>query len=143
MIYEIEKEALDKAYEMMKLNECKLFLLSAFPESFINERYEFIAHKKTNQYICLLNCTNIIDIKCKVLEWFSRPASKGKPYNQEWRNRKFREFMLNGINEFLHTDFTEDDMKIIYQYLGNAIDHEKTIRFIESGYDLSVLEDNT
>ncbi len=31
-------------------------------------------------------------------------------------------------------------MKIIYTYLGNACNHAKTIRFIESGYDLEVLK---
>lgn len=131
---------MDKSNEIWEINECKLSLLSSFPESFINERNEFIAHKKTNQYICLSDCEEKIDFQCKVLEWFSRPASKGQPYNQEWRNRKFREFMLDGINEFLKTDFTEDDMEIIYQYLGNAINHEKTIRFVESDYDLKILE---
>ena len=47
--------------------------------------------------------------------------------------------MLDGINMFLHTDFSFDDMEIIYTYLGNACNHKKTIRFIESGYDMHVL----
>ena len=49
-------------------------------------------------------------------------------------------FILNGINQFLDTDFTEKDMEQIYTYLGNACNHEKTLRFIASGYDMSVLE---
>lgn len=123
--------------------QCAFYLFCAFPECFLNQHQELIVHKASNTYICLSDCRNSIDIKCKVLEWFSRPASKGQPYRQEWRNRKFRKFMLDGINNFLKTDFTEDEMEIIYQYLGNAINHDKTLRFIKSGYDLSVLEDNT
>ena len=125
----------------MELAYCKYYLLKSFPESFINERDELIAHKRSNTYLCLADCKKPIDIKCKVLEWFSRPASKGMPYSQEWRNRRFRKFMLEGINDFLETDFTESDMEEIYQHLGNAINHKKTVRFVESGYDFKVLEE--
>lgn len=124
---------------MTDLEEAKQALLNAFPNSFINEHNEFIAEIRSNSYFLLNNCKSPIDIDCKVLEWLSRPASKGQPYSQEWRNRKFREFIRNGINSFLETDFSERDMEEIYQYLGNAINHNKTIRFIESGYDFTVL----
>ena len=127
----------------MEMACCKYYLLKSFPESFINERDEFIAHKRSNTYLCLCDCKNPIDIECKVLEWFSRPASKGMPYSQEWRNGRFRKFMLDGINDFLETDFTEIDMAEIYQYLGNAINREKTVRFVKSGYDFKVLEEKT
>ena len=112
---------LDKEREVeMEIAYCKYYLLKSFPESFINERDEFIAYKRTNTYICLGDCKKPIDIECKVIEWFSRPASKGMPYSQEWRNRQFRKFILDGINDFLETNFTESDMGEIYQYLGNA-----------------------
>lgn len=48
--------------------------------------------------------------------------------------------MLNGINAFLDTKFTESDMAKIYCALGNAINHEKTVRFVESDYDFEVLK---
>lgn len=124
---------------MDDMREIRLALLKAFPKSFINERDEFIANERTNQYIILSNCETSLEVKCKVLEWFSRPAHKTMPYSQEWRNRKFHEFMLKGINSFLDTNFTENDMAEIYCALGNAINHEKTVRFIESEYDFEVL----
>ena len=124
---------------MTDFEEAKQALLNAFPNSFINEHNEFIAEIRSNTYLSLNNCKSPIDIECKVLEWLSRPASKGQPYSQEWRNRKFREFIRSGINSFLDTGFSERDMEVIYQYLGNAINHNKTIRFIESGYDFTVL----
>ena len=123
------------------MTECRNALLEAFPGSFINERDEFIAHPRTNQYFLLGNCETPEDIECKVLEWLSRAACKTQPYSQEWRNRKFHEFMRNGINAFLDTGFSEDQMLEIYQKLGNAIRHQKTIRFIESGYDFDVLRE--
>ena len=125
---------------MKDLEEAKQALLNAFPCSFINEQNEFIAERRSNQYFLLNDCKSPRDIECKVLEWLSRPASKGQPYSQEWRNRKFREFIRNGINSFLDTGFSEDEMKEIYQYLGNAINHDKTIQFIESGYDFNILQ---
>lgn len=45
----------------------------------------------------------------------------------------------DGINRFCGTDFSYDDMRIIYTYLGNRCNHEKTLRFIRSGYDMAVL----
>lgn len=115
-------------------------LIFCFTGSFVNQNNEFIAHRRANEYFSLNNCKDELDVKCKVLEWFSRGAYKTEPYNTERRNAEFHEFMLQGINEFLDTEFTEEDMEVIYTYLGNAIKHEKTIRFIESGYDMDVLK---
>lgn len=124
---------------MDDMKECRQSLLDSFPGSWFNAREEFIAHTKSNTYFMFCNCNPPLDVECKILEWFSRPACKGMPYSQEWRNRKFREFMLNGINDFLDTSFNQDRMEAIYCALGNCINHEKTIRFIESGYDFDLL----
>lgn len=121
-------------------NACRLRLLADFDGSFFNERDEFIAHRYSNTYFIFSNCEAELDVKCKVLEWLSRSAHKGIPYSQEWRNKKFRKFMLDGINMFLHTDFSFDDMEDIYTYLGNACNHKRTIDFIESGYDMKFFE---
>lgn len=126
-------------YEDMR--EAKEALICAFPGSFINDNNEFIAHLKSNIYFRLEDCEYPDDIDCKVLEWLSRAASKGIPYNQEWRNREYRKFVLDGINEYMDTNFTEEEMTEIYIYLGNACNHKKTKRFIESGYNLEVLHE--
>lgn len=116
-------------------------LMSCFPRSYINQHGEFIAHEIANEYFILKNCENELDVKCKVLEWFSRGAYKTQPYSTKKKNDEFHKFMLDGINEFLGTKFTENDMELIYTYLGNAVDHELTIKFICSGYDLEVLKE--
>ncbi len=117
-------------------------LMNSFDRSFINQNGEFIAHREANQYFLLHNCESELDVKCKVLERLSRAAHKTAPFGER-KNRQFHEFMLNGINTFLGTSFTPDDMELIYTYLGNACNHEKTIRFIESGYDFAVLGGDT
>lgn len=113
-------------------------LMNCFTGSSINQYGEFIAHDKSNEYFILKTCKTELDIKCKVIEWFSRGAYKAEPFRSDKANKELRSFMLNGINKFLGTSFTEKDMCVIYEYLGNACNHEKTIRFIESGYDFSV-----
>lgn len=114
-------------------------LMGAFPESFINHNGEFIAHRESNTYFILRSCETETDVKCKVLEWLSRAAYKTAPF-KERKNRAFHKFMLDGINEFLGTAFSGGDMEQIYTYLGNAVDHEKTIQLIESGYDMGALK---
>ena len=116
----------------------RLRLLWDFRGSFFNDRDEFIAHRYSNTYFIFSNCETELDVQCKVLEWLSRPAHKGQPYRAEWRNKKFRKFMLDGINMYLNTNFTFDDMEIIYTYLGNACNHKHTLEFIKSGFDMSI-----
>ena len=123
-----------------ELKEARAALLAAFPGSFINPRDEFIAHLRTNQYIILGDCETPEDIEAKVLEWLSRPAHKTEPYSQAWRNRKFHEFMLAGVNAFLDTNFSEADIAVIYDRLGNRIRHDLTMEFIAHDMDVGWLK---
>jgi hypothetical protein len=116
-------------------------LAHAFPNSFINTALEFIAHKEANEWFRLEDCENEFDVKCKVLECLSRGAHKTCPFYANLKNERFHKFMLNGINDFLGTDFTEEDIEIIYQELGNRICHSKTEKFVNSGYDMAVLKE--
>lgn len=115
-------------------------LMNCFPNSFINHNGEFIAHRKANVYFILKDCRNELDVKCKVLEWLSRAAHKTCPYGSDRKNKEFQKFMLNGVNQFLGTLFSEGDMEEIYTYLGNACNHQKTVAFVLSGYDMSILK---
>ena len=121
-------------------SEITLKLVHSFSQSFINGGLEFIAHKKANEYFRLEDCKCEFDVKCKVLEWLSRGAYKTEPFDSESKNEEFHEFMLNGINKYLGTKFSYDDMEIIYTYLGNRCNHERTVAFINSGYDMAVLK---
>lgn len=87
------------------MKEARAKLLECFPGSFINDREEFIAHPRTNQYFILRDCKTVEAVEAKVLEYLSRPAFKTQPYSQEWRNRRFHEFMLAGVNFSGHRFF--------------------------------------
>ena len=114
-------------------------LSAAFPKSFINCALEFIAHKTANEYFRLEDCETDFDVQCKVLEWLSRGAHKTQPFATARQNDEFHAFMLGGINEFLGTSFTEEDIAIIYQMLGNCVNHPLTVEFVKSGFDMAVL----
>lgn len=115
-------------------------LLKCFPVSIITSEIEFAAYPSTNSFFMLKNCKTETDIKCKVLEYLSRDSYKTEPFSRKNRNEEFHNYILDGINRFLDADFTKEDMDKIYTKLGNGINHEKTLDFIESGYDLKVLE---
>lgn len=143
MFSEIEKEALDKASIALDEIETKEYikaLLQAFPNSMINSSFEFIADIKTNQYFRLEDCKKPLDIDCKVLEWLSRAAFKTAPYRNEWRNKKFHEYMLCCINDFLDTEFSKEDIELIYTKLGNGCNRPLCEKFVMSGYDMEVLK---
>lgn len=48
--------------------------------------------------------------------------------------------ILNEVNEFLGTNFTTKEIGEIYTALGNNVDRKLCIKFIESDYDMSILE---
>ncbi len=121
-------------YEMAKK------LMNCFPNSFINHQGEFVAHREANEYFILDNCTDELEVKCKVLAWFSRGAYKSMPFGKR-KNEIFHKFMLDGINAFLETNFTAEDMNLIYTHLGNDVNRDLTINFINSGYNMAVLKE--
>ena len=118
-------------------------LLKAFPNSFINNNSEFIASNTGNQYFRLEDCKEgTLDIRRKVVSWFSRGACKTEPYRSKKKIDEFHKFMLDGINKFLGTEFTNENMELIYTRLGNDCNKELCEKFITSGYDMNILEDN-
>lgn len=116
-------------------------LMACWPGSYIYRNGEFIAHQRSNTYLIFENCETLEDVRCKVLEWFSRAAHKTAPYYTEKSNEKYHQFMLDGINKFLGTAFSFEDMDLIYTYLGNAIHHSLTVEFVRSGYNMEVLRE--
>lgn len=114
-------------------------LMRCFPGSFINHNGEFIAHRRANAYFCLAKCEDETDVKARVLEWLSRAASKGQPYKRDKANEDYRRFMLDGINSYLGTSFSHDDIDEVYSWLGNRCCHERTLKFIASGYRVDLL----
>lgn len=115
-------------------------LMKYFPGSYINSRGELIISDRGNVYFTALTCNDKTDIICNLLEWCSRPIAKGEAYSQRKRNLEWREGLLKGLNKYLGTQFSLDDMYLIYDSLGNAVNYKLTLKFIKSGYDLTILK---
>ena len=58
------------------------------------------------------------------------------------KNIVFRNHNLNNLNIYLHRNFNENDIGIIYQKLGNGINPELAKRFIRRHFDMEVLNDS-
>lgn len=116
-------------------------LFNAFPDAIINHNMEFVAYPtiRVNSYFCLDGCETRTDVEAKVLEWLSREASFSAHYHQARRNDRVHQYHREGINRFLGTDFTREDLELIYVHLGNAVHHQRTLDFIKSGYDMDLL----
>jgi hypothetical protein len=89
-------------------------------------------HPTRNTYLLLKGVRTEVDLIAKILEWLSREAAKSV-------SKESQKYHLTGINAFIGTTFSQDDMMQIYTYLGNCCNHKRTLRFIESGYDISML----
>jgi len=120
------------------VNNAVFEVMQAFPRSFMNQHGELIVCEKTNLYFKIANYKDDIEIKCKVLEWLSRDSIKAIPYKSNKKNLEYREWVANGINKFLRTDFTHEELIIIYQELGNQVNRPLTLKFIKSGYDMRI-----
>lgn len=117
-------------------------LMTAFPGSFINDNMEFIADSRINSYFRLGDVPSETILKAKVIEYFSRPSFKGEYYRSQKKNQEIYDFHLRGLNEFLGTNFTPEEIEDIYCKLGNGINRPLTLKFIESGYDMQVVRRN-
>lgn len=120
---------IDEIFEVMK----------CFRGSYINRFGELIISDKGNVYFTTTNISDKEDVICALLEWCSRPIAKGEPYRTNTRNIEWRNSLLCGYNNYLGTNFTLEDMYWIYDKLGNAINHELTLKFIHSNFDLSLV----
>lgn len=122
--------------EVQKLSEI-------FDGSFINDHLEFIAVLNfrncfANQYFIVYDCETAIDVKCKVLEWFSRACFKTSIGGAKV-DSAFHKYMRDCVNNYFGTHFTDKDFEDIYVYLGNNINRKRTIEFIKSNFDFRVL----
>lgn len=116
-------------------------LFTAFPDAIINRNLEFVAdpNRRVNSYFRLEDCETREDVTAKLLEWLSRDAFKSQHFYAAWRNEQVHKYHLDGINRFCGTAFTPEDMELIYARLGNRANHQKTLLFIRSGFDMCVL----
>lgn len=105
----------------------------AFPQAFINKHNEIIIYPRRNTYFRLDDVDDETILSCKILEWLSREASKSiSPTSKKYH--------FEGICKYFDKRFTQEEMDEIYDNLGNSIRRTLTIKFVESGLDMSILK---
>lgn len=132
-VLEDKKAELALIEQQIELKSLVNETLSLFPKSFINDHEEIILIPKYNEFFILKGVDSALIFKCKMLEWLSRPISKGLP-------RSTAKKYLLIFNQSMRTNFSMEDMGQIYTALGNATNRELTIAFIESNFDMGLLE---
>lgn len=119
----------DEVFELMK----------CFPDSRIVPCGEMVLDNKNMICLTVKGIETKDEIIYKLLEWGSRTVAKGCPYSSEKSNRQWRRSLLLGFNNYLKTNFTENDIWWVYDKLGNAINHDRTVGFVKSNYDMDWL----
>lgn len=122
-------------------------LQQCFPDGRLNYYNEFIAHRGANRHYgaacCKLGgCESAEDVIAAALEMLTIDCCKSAPFETPDANSRFHKYMLKGMNKLLGKAFTEKQYLGIYTCIGNGINHQLTVDFIRSGYDLKVLRDS-
>ena len=131
-------EKLQKRYST--LDEALYYLKFLFPGSFINEHNELILIPETNLYIQLENCKTKFQLFAKLLELCSKDSCFNLPYMVMKLNELYWEQNRKALNSFFDQNWSHKDMSLIYETLGCHVNPTLTKQFIESGFDLQVLE---
>ena len=110
--------------------------LDMFDGSFIHRNEELILHKKWNVYFRIegLESANHFDYKMLSYLSFYMASHHYKKTSVQciWA--------WNKLNRWFRKDFTYEDLQTIYSRIGVGANSELGISFIESGLDMSVLE---
>ena len=122
------------------LNEALYYLKYLFNGSFINEHNELILIPETNLYILLNDCDSKFQLFTKLLEWCSRDACFSLPYPMMKFNELYWKQNRKALNSFFDQNWSHKDMSLIYETLGCHVNPTLTKQFIESGFDLKILE---
>lgn len=131
-------EKLQKRYST--LDEALYYLKYLFHGSFINEHNELILIPETNLYILLNDCDSKFQLFAKLLEWCSRDSCFSLPYPMMKFNELYWKNNRKALNSFFDQNRSHKDMSLIYETLGCHVNPTLTKQFIESGFDLKILE---
>ena len=124
-----------------KVQQSVTELMTLFPQSFINAQQELIlVPGRANLYFRLEDVDSVETLCCKLIEWCSRAACKTEPFYQTARNEKFQTEVRDNLNTFLGVDFDIEQWQKIYTRLGNGCNRELCKTFVQSDFDLSLLE---
>lgn len=121
-------------------------LMNEYPNSYIDSTFDIILNRRTDMYVPINSVFNLFDLKCVILEYLSEDASYKKisKFNERFafwdkKDTEYHNNNLKHINEVLKTNFSKDDMKLIFSNLNYKCNHELTEVFVNLNYDMSLL----
>ena len=122
-------------------------LKQCFPEGALNYYDEFIAHMGANRHYgaacCKLGgCKTEEEALAAALEMLTIDCCKSRPFEAPDANDRFHKYMQKGMNKLLGKGFTQKQYMEIYAAIGNGINHQLTVDFIRSGYNIGILRAN-
>lgn len=106
----------------------------AFPQAFINQQNELIIHPRRNTFFRLDDVNNETELACKILEWLTHESIRSS-------SPASRKYHRDGIRKYFGIDFDENDLELIYRYVGNGTNRELCVKLIENDFDILVLEE--
>lgn len=108
-------------------------LMNIWRKSFINNNFELILELIRNIYINLDMYNTKKELQMNILEWKSRPCIKGD-------DDKYLDDFREKFNKYFGKNFTFEQIELIYQRLGNGVNHELCEKFLDSNFDFKILE---
>jgi len=103
-------------------------------KTFVNNNNELIIIPEINSYFRLDDVETELDFKCKILHWLSYDCASNH-WDKRWSPK-----MINFINYMLDVDWNQDVLQAIYCRFGNGLNHDLCIKFIQSNYDLTLIQ---
>lgn len=145
-----EIKKLSKIFKDSFINGCNEFIaILELKLTDVYDSYEYVGKRLVrvpkrpiwiNLYFNLYsNIETKNDVKAKVLEYFSRACHKSS-YASENTDELIHRYISKCVNEYLGTQFTDEDFSKIYCKLGNGVNRTLALKFIESGYNMTILE---
>ena len=107
-----------------------------FPDAFINLNCELILNPEYNLYIMLENVIDVRQIKLKILAWLSYWCYQGFEVEEQ-------QGMLTKMNKYLGSNFTKDEMRVIYSKfkpVRYSMFESRYYLFAFGGYDFGYLD---
>jgi hypothetical protein len=116
-----------------EVKNCLEKVQGLFEKAFITLNTELILEPKNNVYFRLADVQTKLDFDCKMIEYLSRPAHKGM-------TKKFKIYFSERLNKYFNKSWNNDELSIIYTYLGGGCNRKLCIKFIKSNFDINLLK---
>ena len=114
-------------------------LRKAFPGCYLDFSLNFVSCNITKCSFPTKDCMSEFDIKFNMIDRFIASTCETEPACEDVKNKESQAIMLRGVNEYLSTNFSSEQMGYINSLLDCDDRKEKISCFINSGYQIGSL----